>query len=169
MKRIVKRVAFWLWYLTPVLRGWSLERHFWAYKKRIVKQQRSRCRHLREAHWEREGKLDKAYAAKVAVVRDKHAKELAEVRAHASAVIERCSSIQFRRQQHDRFSILLQFSPRLMAFGGTYQEELRFIAQDVAYRVEREIATAKFIHSAREQERLDYEQRMVSQYGFHSP
>ncbi len=154
MKQIARRVAFWLWYLTPVLRGWKLQRMFCGYKRAMIEQRQFRCRRLREAHWEREGRLDKACAAKVAAVRDKHAKELAEAKSHIVAVIERCSHIRFDCEQ-DRYSILLEFSPLLVAFGPTHHEELRFIVQELARQVEHEIATAKFIQPANERESLD--------------
>lgn len=94
-----------------------------------------------------------SHSKQIADMRRRHEREIDETAKKVDEIIKRCSCIEFRHEQGDQYAIMIRFEPRLMMGGACTSDELRFIAQRVACQVEREIATARFIQSARDLER----------------
>jgi len=93
------------------------------------------------------------HAKQVADIRRRHEREVDETAKQVDKIIKRCSCIEFRREQGDQYALMLRFDPRMVLGGACTSDELRFIARRVAYQVEGEIATARFIQSASDLER----------------
>lgn len=117
-------------------------------------------------------KLNTSYNAMRRCERHQYERDLAkarkvadEISRRACLVIDRCHDIQFDRQHADQYVVQVAFDVRMLG-GFRMHKDLDFIAEHIGHQVEAEIASSRFIQSARglEQERLDHRQRCYSMY-----
>lgn len=84
-----------------------------------------------------------------------HIHELEEANKKIDSILDRAGRIEWRRDG-DSYAMLLRLEPRMFGAGYCSPEELKYLAKAFAYRVEAEIATARFIQSAAQLERDKY-------------
>lgn len=84
-----------------------------------------------------------------------HEREMEETRKKVDSILDRIGRIEWRRES-DGYAMLLKLNPQAVGAGYCSSGELKYIAQAFAYRVEAEIATARFIQSANQLERDKY-------------
>lgn len=80
-------------------------------------------------------------------------RDLEEATKAVNAILDRCSSIEFKRESGPQYAIILRFDPSMVMAGACSSRELRIVAELMGRRVEAEIATARFVQSARDLER----------------
>lgn len=95
---------------------------------------------------------EKNYRERERVLNVRHAEELEKRSAVADSIIDKLSRIEFRRGEHKMYRILLEFDARITDCGAMLGEQISYIASRVGRRVEREIATARFVQKAHEAE-----------------
>ena len=76
-------------------------------------------------------------------------------------IIERAATIDFNRCENGYYQISVTFNGDFMGGMSRFGEDMRYIAQDVARRIEHEIASSKFVETARMNERRRMEQEMM--------
>lgn len=74
----------------------------------------------------------------------------------AQRIIERASTIDFNRCENGYYQISVRFNGDFMGGISRYGEDLRYIAQHVARQIEHEIASSKFVETAKMNERRQY-------------
>ena len=79
----------------------------------------------------------------------------------AGGIIERAATIDFNRCENGYYDISVRFNGDFMGGMSRFGEDMRYIAQDVARRIEHEIASSKFVDTARMNERRRMEQEMM--------
>lgn len=79
-----------------------------------------------------------------------HGTELEERTKRVDAIIQRLSELQWIGPDDGRYGLQISFDPRMMGYGNMAREELSIIAERFAWQVRREIETAKFVESARD-------------------
>ena len=84
-----------------------------------------------------------------------HIHELEEANKKIDSILDRAGRIEWRRDG-DSYAMLIRLEPRMFGAGYCSSEELKYLAKAFAYRVEAEIATARFIQSANQLERDKY-------------
>lgn len=94
----------------------------------------------------------KSYRRDVSLARDVGRREVTDSleaeRQTVQRLIARLADTEYRRDAGE-YAITVRFSGTLF---GSYADETRYIAQNVARQVEREIATSKFIKAANDHE-----------------
>ena len=115
-------------------------------------------RHAREKR-ELEARLRAEFEAKLAArersLRDSHKREIGKLKEAVDEIIRKASRVGFDRVEGNRYSLRIDFDAGFMG-GYSRSEELQLIAERVAYQVEREIASTRFVQSAYELERERY-------------
>jgi hypothetical protein len=98
-------------------------------------------------------------------------RQLAEERKAIAGIVDRCSQLRFERYpaRGDAYGITIFFHPEMMAMGRCSQDELRMIAREMGYRVEAEIATSRFVDSARQAELADRLRRAPDMPHYEAP
>ena len=76
-------------------------------------------------------------------------------------IIDRAATIDFNRCENGYYQISVTFNGDFMGGMSRFGEDMRYIAQDVARRIEHEIASSKFVETARMNERRRMEQEMM--------
>lgn len=83
----------------------------------------------------------------------RYERELEETRKAVDCIVERCSKRIWRQNYDRRFSLRIDFDPDMMGLTGyAGRNELEIIAELFSRKVKAEIATAKFISEARQNE-----------------
>ena len=81
----------------------------------------------------------------------RHAAELEDRTQRVDRIIMRLGEIQWSGPgSGNRYALQLSFDPRMIDFGNMEPCDLQLIAERFARQVEREIATSKFVQSARD-------------------
>lgn len=87
-----------------------------------------------------------------------HSREMEETRKKVDSILNRVGRIEWRRES-DGYAMLLKLNPQAVGAGYCSPEELRYLAEAFAYRVETEIASARFIQSAHQLEHDKFRHR----------
>jgi hypothetical protein len=88
--------------------------------------------------------------AEIKRLREVHDQELERRSKVCDELIKRLSSVTWDRRGDDRYCISFEFSPNLTAFGGSYRDELDYIADRISRDIAHDIRTAKFVRKAQE-------------------
>lgn len=91
--------------------------------------------------------------------RQQHQQELERVKSRVDGYIQRFSQIRYRRERDGRsYALMVRFSPDMLR-GFNCREDLEFIGERIGHQVARDIATARFVQDAadNEAERLNLE------------
>lgn len=71
-------------------------------------------------------------------------------------IIERAATIDFNRCENGYYQISVRFNGDFMGGISRYGEDMRYIAERVARQIEHEIASSKFVETAKMNERRQY-------------
>lgn len=74
----------------------------------------------------------------------------------ARKIIERAATIDFRRCESGYYEISVRFNGDFMGGMSRYGEPLEYVAERVARDIQHQIASSKFIETARQNERQQY-------------
>lgn len=77
----------------------------------------------------------------------------------AEELLRRQTNIQFYHRGGDTFEVCVQFDARFL--GGAQRNEMQFVGDFVGHLVEAEIATCRFMQSARDNHRREINERIL--------
>jgi hypothetical protein len=113
-------------------------------------------------------KTDCLNAQKKLASREKDFERIRKLEETCQQIINRAINIDFRRCESGYYAIELQFNGDFMGGISRFGEPLQYVAERVARDIQHQIASSKFIETARQNERrrMESDMRMQNDLGF---